>query len=677
MTGNDELGHSDFNRHSGFGLRVCRSFLVLLSSLFSLFLLAGCPGEDITPPDVAIIAPADGDSIAGPTTIRARATDNRAVARVEFFVDSTEIGVVTSSAGDTFEYNWTPAGMLPGTTHALRCYAIDGAGNRGSSPPITVHISRAVGTHHSGTIGAPETWTVAASPHIVDSDLDVEALLTIEPGVTVGVADGATIAVGTHSPGGISAPGRTDSTITLTAINPAPGPGAWSGIEFRVNAATNGSILRHCVVEYAGGGGALVRCDAGRVDIDSCVFRASSGRGVSASGTGLRSLSHTAFSGCAGYPVSVALGLVSALGAGNTLTGNKRNAIELVGSTVTASDTWPNLGFPYAITATLTVADSSNPLLTVAPGCSLLFADSAALRVGVGQPGGLTADGTSGTIAFAALGPGNWRGIEFWEKTDPLHTALNFCRVGGAGAAGSAAITCYSVAVTIINTRIAGNAGSGVYTFSTGFARFENDTVTGCVGSPLHIAAQYVGTIGNGNSFAGNSEPAIQVIGGTITQNVRYQRQDVPYHVTGTVDVGSQYEPALTIESGVVLQFDPGTALTIGLAAPGQLLAVGVPDSITFTGATAEPGTWHGIELHRYASSSTQLKRCRLLYGGGADQGILFINGSVPTLDSNEIAFSSNYCVYLQNTILDPDTLRQSNWLHDWAPGFDDIFEGP
>lgn len=41
-------------------------------------------------------------------------------------------------------------------------------------------------THHSGTIGSDETWTLAGSPHIIDSITSVTgATLTIEPGVEV------------------------------------------------------------------------------------------------------------------------------------------------------------------------------------------------------------------------------------------------------------------------------------------------------------------------------------------------------------------------------------------------------------------------------------------------------------------------------------------------------------
>jgi hypothetical protein len=652
------------------------SFFVLLSLLFTIFLLAGCPGEDLTPPQVTIIAPADGDSIAGATTIRAQATDNKSVARVDFYVDSVRVGTDVTPTGTTFECLWTPAGLLPLTTHALSCIAIDPAGNRNSSAPVTVRISAAAGTHHAGTIAANETWTIAGSPHIVDANLAIEAYLTIQPGVTVYVADGAGFAVGTHSPAGLLALGRADSVITFTSLNSSPGPGAWNGVEFRTSTTASASVLRHCIVEYAGGGGALVRCDAGGVVIDSCAFRASSGRGVAASGAGLGGLSNTAVSGCAGYPVSISAALVKVLGTGNTYSANSRNAVELVGGTVAASDTWHYFGAPYCITATVTVADTSNPLLTIAPGCSLLFGDGTALRVGVTQPGGLRADGTYGRITFAPLadapGPGSWSGLEFFEATDTFRTALTYCRIEGAGAGNASAITCYSAPIAITGTTITGNAGNGVYCFNTGFARFDNDTVTACAGYPLHIAAPYVPTIGNGNSFTGNVLDEIEVTGGTIIQNAQFRRQNVPYLIRGTIDVGSAIEPLLTIQSGVELRFDPGTALRIGRTALARIEAVGSPDaSIILTAATSQRGGWGGLELHRYAGNSSRLEFCRLLYGGGVNHGILFIDSCLPAVTHNEIAHSSNYGIYLvdRDTMLDPDMLRRDNWFYDCDSG--------
>ena len=638
--------------------------------------LVGCPGEDITPPEVTIIAPAEGDSVAGVTTIRARATDNKKVARVEFLVDAVRIGIDSSPVANVFECVWAGV-MRPGSAHTLSCSAVDAAGNRSSSPAVNVFVSSSAGTHHFGIIAAAETWTAVDNPHVVDSDLDVEALLTVQPGAVVLVADGATIAVGARLPAGLIARGRADSLIAFTALSLAPGPGAWGGIEFGAGAVPDSSVLRHCVVEYAGGSGALVRCEAGRVAIDSCEFRSSSGSGVSASGTGLGSLSRCAFSACARFPVSIVPGLVSSLGTGNTFTDNSPNAVELAGGRVAGSDTWPNLGVPYGITGTVTVADTANPLLSIAPGCSLLFADSAKLRVGLGRPGGLFADGTYGRIVFGPLadapGPGRWRGIEFWEQADSIRTLLDYCDVEDAGAGNPAAITCYSAPIRMANTRITGSAGTGIHCQSTGFTQFENNTITGCAGFPIRIAARHVSTIGGGNSFAGNTLDAIEVDGDTIAGNAQYRRQDVPYLVQGTIEVGSALEPTLVIQSGVELRFVPGAALAIGRTARANLQA----DSATFTGDESQPGAWDGLELRRYTGSTSRVEDCRLLYGGGAGYGILLIDSCLPVLAGNEIAFSSNYCAFMRNTDLDPDSLRGDNWLHDWDPSFDDIYDEP
>ena len=622
--------------------------------------------------------PAEGDSIAGATTFRANATDNVRVARVEFFADAQRVGIDSVPVGPIFEVTWTPSGLLPGTSHALRCVAIDEADNRTTSATVNVIISSAAGTHHSGVMTADETWTALGSPHVVDADLSIQATLTVEPGVVVVVADNATITVGVRANAGLVALGRLDTTIRFTSLSLSPGPGSWGGIRFEDNAGEGLSVLRHCVVEYAGSSGALVGCDAGQVVIDSCAFHSSSGRGVAATGRGIASLSATSVSGCAGYPVSVSANLVSAIANNNTLTANNRDAIEVAGGTVTASDTWPHSGVPYCVTSTVTVADTSNPLLFIAPGCSLLFGDSAALRVGVGKPGGLRADGTYGRIVLAPIAGASakWRGIEFWEKADPFRSLLNYCSVEGAGLGNPAAITCYSVAVSVGNTYVGGGAGDGVYCYNTGLARFENNTVTGCAGFPLHIGAQYVGTIGSGNRFTGNGTSAIRVNSGALTGNTQFRRQDVPYRITGTIAVGAPAEPVLVIDPGVRLQFDSG-ALTIGADAPARLQAIGVPDSIVFTGTADTAGSWRGLELQRFASSASRLERCRMLYGGEGGNGILFIDQSVPTVVSNEIAFSSNCCVFLHRSELDPDTLWAQNWLHDWAPGAESIAYEP
>jgi hypothetical protein len=142
------------------------------------------------------------------------------------------------------------------------------------------------------------------------------------------------------------------------------------------------------------------------------------------------------------------------------------------------------------------------------------------------------------------------------------------------------------------------------------------------------------------------------------------------------VEVGASAAPALVIEPGCRLAFGPDAGLAIGRGEPGMLTAVGLPDSIVFTGTRAAPGSWRGVELHSNADNRSRLERCRLLYGGGAGTGILFVDSCLPVIRGNELGWSGSYCAYLWNTDLNPDSLLALNWLHDPAPGYDTVFDG-
>jgi hypothetical protein len=656
--------------------RTAVRWLLLAAVAGRLFL--GCDGEDVTPPSVRILSPREGDSVAGVVTVRAAASDDRALARVEFYADSALVGA-DSLTGDTlFQYPWSTVGLRPWTVHVLKAVARDKAGNPATSAGVNVVISVSAGTHHSGAIISPETWTATANPHIVDGNLSVNAALTVLPGVLVLVADGVRISVA--GSGTIRARGRADSLITFTALSPTPAPGIWTGIEFISQSGADTSVLSNCVVEYAGGGGrGLVLCADAPLVLDSCRLRYSSAAGVAGTGSGLVALRRTAVSSCAGYPVSVTAAGAGALVPGNTFGSNGRNAVEVTGGTVARSDTWSYHGVPYCVCGTVTVAGQSSPVLTVAPGCSLLFADSAGLRVGVGQKGGLWADGSYGRVVFAPLGdtpgPGRWRGIEFWEQTDPTWTRLDLCSIQGAGAGGGAAITCYGTAVAITDCRLADNAALGVYCVNTGFAGFENNTITGCGSYPLHISVPYVHTLGTGNRLTGNAVDGIEVNYGTIARDAHWRRQDVPFVVDGQIEVGSNLDPALTIDPGSRFVFKANSGLAVGRYQPGRLIAAGGADSITFTADSPVPGRWRGIELLPFSRLASRLELCRILYGGGAGHGIVLCDSTSPVISGCEIAYSSNACVYLRNSGLNPDTLRLYNWLHDWAPDDTDIVE--
>ncbi|MFO0882017.1 MAG: right-handed parallel beta-helix repeat-containing protein [Candidatus Saccharimonadales bacterium] len=95
------------------------------------------PAADTTLPTVTINAPTNGSTVTGVTSFTAAASDNVAVAKVEFYVN----GVLSSSVTATpYNYSWDTTTKANGT-YQLSAKAYDAAGNNSSSSPVSVTVS--------------------------------------------------------------------------------------------------------------------------------------------------------------------------------------------------------------------------------------------------------------------------------------------------------------------------------------------------------------------------------------------------------------------------------------------------------------------------------------------------------------------------------------------------------
>ncbi len=642
---------------------------------FAFLLLLGCPNGDSIPPTVTIVAPLAGDTVAGVVGVRAVATDNDRVDRVELVVDDTLRATGETGTGDTFAFEFDTGTLAPDTHHAFVCVAFDAVGSSDSSAPVNVFVR--TGTLHSGTVSDDETWDPEGNPHLVQGELVVRATLTVRPGVVVRMLEDALVSVGRNSSGRLLAEGTADSGVVFTSATGVPGD--WRGIRVAAGNRADTSRFAYCTFEYGGRDGqAMLAARGSPVVVRSCTLRHAAGSGLGVSDSGLAECSRSRFDDCQEYPVVVDPASVTALGTGNAFSDNGTRGIGVTRGTLVADARWEDFGLPYYVSGSVDVADSSNPVLTIAPGCSLLFADSAALRIGVGIGGALWADGGAGPIVFGSYpstpGPRSWPGIEFLPGADPFQSTLLNCRIEYAGGNGAAALVCY-IPLTMVGNAVIGSAASGVSFLGTGPSLFTGNVITGCSGYPVEIGAADVGWLGANNQLSGNVLDSIKVTAGAVRYDAQWRDHGVPYLVSGGVSIGSVNAPDVTIDRGTVLAFGIHGWLTVGDSGPGALIALGSEDdSIVFTGATAQPGAWRGIELRDETKTSTVLEYCRVLYGGRNGQGIVYINSCAPRVVRNEIGWSTNYCVVLLYSPLDPDTLRDRNWLHDWNPEYDDIF---
>jgi hypothetical protein len=172
---------------------------------------------DTTLPAVAITAPANNATVSGTATITASATDNVAVASVQFKVDNANSGAAVLSAPYSAALVTT---ALTNGNHILSAVAVDTSGNAATSAIVTVNVNN-VGAAPSITTLNPTSGVVGASVTISGLNL------------------GATQATSTVKFNGTTATPSTWSATSVVALVPS---GATTGnvVVTVGNTASNG-----------------------------------------------------------------------------------------------------------------------------------------------------------------------------------------------------------------------------------------------------------------------------------------------------------------------------------------------------------------------------------------------------------------------------------------------------
>ena len=128
---------------------------------------------DTTAPTVAVTAPAPGSTVSGTVTVSATASDNVAVAGVQFLLDGALLGA--EDATSPYSVAWNTATATAGS-HTLTARARDAAGNQTTSAAVSVTVTAVVstglvaaygfeegsGTTTSDASGLGHTGTIAA-----------------------------------------------------------------------------------------------------------------------------------------------------------------------------------------------------------------------------------------------------------------------------------------------------------------------------------------------------------------------------------------------------------------------------------------------------------------------------------------------------------------------------------
>ena len=191
---------------------------------------------DTTAPSVSLTSPAQGANLSGSVTLAAAASDNVAVANVQFFVDGAPFGGEDTAA--PYEIAWNTATVSDGS-HTVMARARDAAGNTQTSAIVNVTVSNADATPPTVAITSPgsgatvfgvasimanasDNTTVAGVQFFVD-DVPLGAEDTSAPYSvnwdTAGVANGSHALTARARDGAGNT--TTSSTVTVTVANGA------------------------------------------------------------------------------------------------------------------------------------------------------------------------------------------------------------------------------------------------------------------------------------------------------------------------------------------------------------------------------------------------------------------------------------------------------------------------
>ncbi len=132
---------------------------------------------DTTPPTVSITAPSNGATVSGTVALSGTASDNVAVAQVNFYYGTTLIGTDTTGTPG-YGVSWNTNALNNGS-YVLKAKAYDTAGNTTDSTTITITVANSGfydasdllgqfdATHISGT-----TYTYSSTPNFTTSNIN-------------------------------------------------------------------------------------------------------------------------------------------------------------------------------------------------------------------------------------------------------------------------------------------------------------------------------------------------------------------------------------------------------------------------------------------------------------------------------------------------------------------------
>jgi len=550
-----------------------------------------------------------------------------------------EVGIVvrldgsnsSASAGTTFNYEWEISSAPPTSTATL----ISANGATPSFTPniagvyviqltvantdlrdtdtVTITVTEAStgitelgGTINQDMVLVNRIDTPGVADYCVTSDVNLQAIMTIEPGVEIHFE--ADLSFKVDDKGVLIAKGTSEDHIVFTAKNQS---NPWRGIGFVLSDDVRNS-MDYVDISYAGSDLISIidrKAAVGLSSFSELAFTNSTITHSVAIGmfveddVELIAFENNRFENNAGRPLVLPASEVGKLDAASQFsTSNGDNTIEIHEGSIDAVEpiTWTSFidGTPYVVTDDIDI-DSE---LTILPGAVFLIASNKGIKVS--DSGILIAEGTQeNMIQFTAKEIDKpWRGIGF-ILSDNQRNSLDYVEISYAGLdkisilERKAALGIASFSdVRVKNTKIIHSANYGMYIADdVEVIEFASNTFENNAKTPLIVSIESLHQLDAASKFGTtNGDDFIEVLGGTVdhTEEITWKSFDdaTPYVVSG--NIGIQSGVNITSKASFLMKSDT----EIQINQNGFLSAKGESDAgrIKFTAFdTALP--WRGI----------------------------------------------------------------------------------
>jgi len=486
-----------------------------------------------------------------------------------------------------------------------------GSGEQASGPGMEAppdFVAPECGSEEALADVSSDLTLTAGNCYRVDGTLTVsDATLTIEPGVTIVMSEGAIVEV--LGEGALVAVGTASEPITFTGS--IEEPGHWRSVDILSQSPDN--RLEH--VQFAYGGSEARCCEGnreptmvlvseGRVSIKDSVFAFSAGNGLDVLDTSdLQEFSGNLFLNNEGAPVRIRAGLVGALDSGSNYLGdpatpNGHAFIEVQGSSIDDDATWPRTNLPFRSREGLEVGAAT---LTLSAGVSVQFDDDTGLSVG--EEGTLVAVGDAETpiqLAGAVDEVGTWVGVIV--TSNDRDNRLAFVEIANAGQSVwccngdrevAGLLLEHDARLGIEDTTFRDSGGYGLQALSGSVLEpFARNHFSGNAESAVLLSASSVAQLDSASTYLGdNVEDRVVVLANTVTEPGTWPALDVPYLFLDEATIDAD----ISVAPGARLSFDADAGLWVGVE--GSLSAISDEGDIRFEGRVDQAGYWKGIGL--------------------------------------------------------------------------------